>query len=280
MCWKGRINSNAYSASRLRAFFVIGLCLSLHTAWAAAPSDPFPQVASAYLVEIDRMPVWAKQAGRRLAPASLTKMMTALLVLEHRRQQDVVYVSQYAAAETGSRLDLKAGEHFSVQDLLAATMLHSANDACHALAEWVSGSEHAFVQKMNQRAQQLGLRNTHFRNACGHDAAGHYSSAQDLAHLARTLLAHPQVLALTSQQQSTISSQEGRLYQVKNHNLLIGRYPGALGLKTGYTSNAGKCLVAYAKRDGREVLLVILHGKDRWWDAVDILDLAFLHVIR
>lgn len=264
----------------MRILLFIGLCLSLHATWAATQSDPFPQVASAYLVEIDGKPVWAKQAERQLPPASLTKLMTALLVLEHGSPSSLVQISPQAAAETGSRLRLKAGEHFSVQDLLTATLLHSANDACHALAEWVSGNEPAFVHKMNQRARQLGLRHTHFRNACGHDAPGHYASAHDLTHLTRALLAHPHILTLTAQLESRITAREGAVYPVKNHNLLIGRYPGALGLKTGYTANAGKCLVAIAKRDGHEVLLVMLHGQDRWWDAVDMLDLAFAHATR
>jgi len=130
---------------------------------------------------------------------------------------------------------------------------------------------------MNRRAQQLGLRDTQFKNACGHDAPGHYSTANDLARLSRILLGQPQLLALTAQPRATIVSEAGKSYPLANKNALIGRYTGALGLKTGYTSQAGKCLVAYAKRGEHEVLLVILHGNDRWWDAVDILDIAFDH---
>lgn len=204
-------------------------------------------------------------------------MMTALLVLEQDKLTDSANVSRAATRETGSRLGLKSGEHFLVADLLAATLIQSANDACHVLADSVDGNESAFVKRMNHRAQELGLRNTRFKNACGHDAPDHHTSARDLARLAHELLKHPQVVPLTSQARTTITTLEGKPYAIASKNMLIGRYSGALGLKTGYTNNAGKCLVAYAKRDGHEVLLVMLHGHDRWWDAADILDLAFAH---
>ncbi|TNC99147.1 MAG: D-alanyl-D-alanine carboxypeptidase (penicillin-binding protein 5/6) [Gallionellaceae bacterium] len=246
-------------------------------AGAATRPDPFPQVAHAYLVEVDGAVLWEKQAARKLPPASLTKLMTALLVLEQNQLQAPVSVSAEATRETGSRLNLKANEGFLVQDLLTATLMQSANDACHALADHLAGSESAFVKQMNRRAQELGLSATHFQNACGHDAPQHLSTANDLARLAHELLKHPQVIAITSQAKTTITTLEGKAYKVSNKNALIGRYDGALGLKTGYTAKAGKCLVAYAKRKDKEVLLVLLHGQDRWWDTVDILDLAFEH---
>lgn len=261
----------------MRAGIFIGLWLLSQTVLAASQPDPFPQVADAYLVEIDGVVIWEKQADRPLPPASLTKLMTALLVLEQGRLEDVVIISRAATRETGSRLALKHGERFLVQDLLVATLLQSANDACHALADHLAGSEVAFVNRMNRRAQELGLRNTRFQNACGHDAPNHYSTAHDLARLGRELLKHSQVISVTSLKRTTITTLEGRQYNATNKNALVGRYDGALGLKTGYTAKAGKCLVAYAKRGGHEVLLVMLHGKDRWWDAADILDLAFDH---
>ncbi len=255
----------------------IGLCCCSLVAGAATQPDPFPQVAHAYLVEVEGAVLWEKQATKKLPPASLTKLMTALLVLEKNQLQDTVSISAAAAHETGSRLQLKTNERFLVQDLLAATLMQSANDACHALADYVSGSETAFVKLMNRRAQELGLSDTHFQNACGHDAPRHLSTATDITLLAHELLKHPEILAITSQATTRITSLAGKSYKVSNKNALIGRYSGALGLKTGYTPNAGKCLIAYAKRKDKEVLLVILHGQDRWWDAVDILDLAFEH---
>ena len=256
---------------------LIGLCLLSQSPWAATQPDPFPQVASAYLVEIDGNVVWQKNAHTQLPPASLTKLMTALLVLEQGQPEAVTSVSRAATLETGSLLGLKLGERFHVADLLTATLLQSANDACHALAEHMAGSESAFVKRMNQRAQELDLHGSRFRNACGHDAPGHYVTARDLAQLAHQLLKYPQVIPITSRTHATITTLDGKPYTATSKNALIGRYDGALGLKTGYTAKAGKCLVAYAERDGHKVLLVMLHGKDRWWDAADILDLAFAH---
>ncbi len=262
----------------MRALLLIGLWLWGGSACAAAQPDPFPQVAAAYLVELDGKPLWARQPDRRLPQASLTKLMTVLLALEQGRMDDVVTIGNSAARETGSLLHLKAGQQFRLHDLLAAAMLPSANDACHALADHLAGNQAAFVARMNRRAALLGLHDTHFVNACGHDSPGHYSSAHDLALLAHAVLHHPAVPDLSAQAHLTISTVDGNThFQLDNKNALIGRYPGALGLKTGYTLQAGKCLVAYAKRDTHEVLLVMLHGKDRWWDSADMLDLAFDH---
>lgn len=257
---------------------LLGLLLSCHALLAAALPDPFPDVARAYRVEVDGNAVWERQAAQRLPPASLTKLMTALLVLEHGKLEAETVISRSASRETGSRLGLRAGERFRVHDLLAATLLHSANDACHALAEHVSGSEARFVQRMNERARELGLHDTLFSNACGHDAPRHYSSARDLAQLARAALEHGELIQLTAQPGMRIAPLSGaRSYQLDNKNTLVGRYRGALGLKTGYTARAGKCLIAYAERDAHRILLVMLHGNDRWWDAADILDIAFDH---
>lgn len=258
--------------------YLIGLLLWCNIMAVQAQPDPFPQVASAYLVKVDGASIWEHRPNDRLPFASLTKLMTALLVLEQGQLQEAASISLASTLETGSRIALKAGERFRVQDLLAATMIASANDACHALADHVSRNESGFVTRMNRRAKELGMRDTHFTNACGHDATQHYSNAYDLARLAHELLKYPSLFEITSKKNLQIATLDGKkLYTLKSKNALIGRYNGALGLKTGYTPNAGKCLVAFAKRNGHEVLLVMLHGKDRWWDAVDILDLAFDH---
>lgn len=262
----------------MRTGLFIGLWLLALNALAASQPDPFPQVADAYLVEIDGVAVWARHTDRHLPPASLTKLMTALLVLEHGQPDEAVTVTPDATRETGSRLGLKTGERFRLHDLLAAALLPSANDACQALADHLAGDEARFVARMNRRAQELGMHGTHFTNACGHDEANHHSTAHDLALLAHELLKHDALLPLTAQREQPIATLDGtRHYMLQNKNALIGRYDGALGLKTGYTPNAGKCLVAYAKRGEHSALLIMLHGHDRWWDAADILDLAFDH---
>ncbi len=262
----------------MRLFLFIGLCLFANMALAASQPDPFPQVATSYLVEVNGEAIWAKQPERRLPPASLTKLMTALLVLDQERPDDEVAIKPTATRETGTRIGLKPGERFRIKDLLSAALLNSANDACHALADHLAGNESAFVSQMNRRAQTLGMLHTHFTNACGHDESNHYSTAHDLSLLAHSLLKQPSLLDITSQKSAQITTRDGQHhYTLENKNALIGRYDGALGLKTGYTPNAGKCLLAYAKRGDDTVLLVLLHGKDRWWDAADILDLAFDH---
>lgn len=256
----------------------LGLCLA---GWGPSPawaevSDPFPQPAASYLVMVQGETRWARQPTHQLPPASLTKIMTALLVLERNRPEDTVVTNAGAASETGARLGLKPGEVMKAKDLLAAILLTSANDACRALAEHFGGSEAGFVSLMNSRAQALSLRQTSFKNACGHDQAGHLSSAQDLALLAQAAMAHSSFASLAATIRTTISTVDGnRSFQLENKNELVGRYPGMIGVKTGFTAKAGKCVIAAAEREGRRVLLVLLNAPDRWWTAVAMLDRAF-----
>ena len=229
-------------------------------------------------MRVDGATVWEHGAGERLPPASLTKLMTALLVDELARPDDVVTISARAATESGSRFGVNAGERFLVKDLLAAAMIGSANDACRALAEWGDGTEAAFVQRMNRKAAALGLRDTRFANACGHDAAGHYSTARDLVKLADAAMARPAIADLARRIDLTISTVGStRSFRLTNHNALIGRYDGAIGVKSGFTAKAGRCVIAMAERSGVRVLLVMLGGRDRWWDAHAILDHAFAY---
>ncbi|HEY5192182.1 MAG TPA: hypothetical protein VII77_09365, partial [Candidatus Deferrimicrobium sp.] len=183
-----------------------------------------------------------------------------------------------ASRETGTRLGLTPGDRMPVIDLLAATLLGSANDACHALAEHVAGSEARFVDLMNARAREAGLRGTRFANACGHDAPGMHSTARDLARLAETAMGNPVFAKMAGLEDGWISTVgAARAFSLENKNLLIGRYRGAIGVKTGFTGSAGKCLVALAERRGKRVLLVLLNAPDRWWKAEEILDAAFAH---
>jgi D-alanyl-D-alanine carboxypeptidase (penicillin-binding protein 5/6) len=250
-------------------------CLLL-AAPTAATDNPFPDIASAYLVKVQDREIWAANPVKRLAPASLTKIMTALVALSAYRPDAAVTVSRAAARETGSRLGLRAGDRMRVADLFAATLVGSANDACHALADWRAGNEARFVRLMNRHAAALGLRDTHFVNACGHDAPGHYSSARDLAALAEEAMRHPVFSTVVAMQEARLRNVNGsREFTIENTNALLGRFPGAIGVKTGYTRKAGSCLVALAEREGRRVLLVMLNASNRWWDAHDLLDRAF-----
>ncbi len=242
----------------------------------AADEDPFPAVASSYILTIDGEAVWAHRPERRLAPASLTKVMTALLVLEREPLDRVVTVSSGAAAESGSRIGLRRGDRLTVADLLAATLIFSANDACRALADHTGGDRKRFITLMNARAERLGLKGTHFNDPCGHDLPRHYSTARDLAILAETALGNPTFRDLVSRQQQQIRTVDGkRRFILRTRNHLLGRYPGAMGVKTGLTPEAGGCLIALAQREGTRVLLVMLHTRNRWHDAAAMLDRAF-----
>ena len=264
----------------MRAGLFLGLCLALLAsparAEAAGPGDPFGGVAAAYLVNVDGRELWSRNPDRRLAPGSLTKMMTGLLVLERADPGQVATVSPEASRETGTRLGLEAGDRMLVIDLLAAALLGSANDACHALADHVAGSEKNFVVLMNARAREMGLSRTRFANACGHDAPGMYSTARDLARLAETAMGNPVFAKIAGIVGGEVSTADGgKKFSIENKNELIGRYRGALGVKTGFTGSAGKCLVALVERGEKRVLLVLLNAPDRWWKAEEILDAAF-----
>jgi D-alanyl-D-alanine carboxypeptidase (penicillin-binding protein 5/6) len=250
-------------------------------AGAVLAADPFPRVASSYLVKVNEKEVWAHNPDRPLAPASLTKIMTAFLVLEKAGMEDEVTVPYKASRETGTRLRLRPGDKLSVIDLLAATLLGSANDACHALAAHVSGNEASFVDLMNWRARELGLANTHFTNACGHDHPKLFSTAHDLILLAEIALKNPIFARMVSLVRGEFRTTDGKkTFRVENKNELIGRYPGAAGVKTGFTPRAGKCLIALATRDGSRSLLVLLNAPDRWWTATRMLDAAFAETTR
>lgn len=238
--------------------------------------NPFPGVAQAYAVHIDGVPVWQQNPHQRLPSASLTKLMTALLVSEKLPPDTPVTVDQAAASETGSRLGLRQGESLTADDLLGATLVASANDACRALANHIGGNEARFVEAMNLRAGQLGLANTRFTNACGHDAPGHYASVHDIARLAQAAMQVARIARWVAVAEARITSiNRKRSFTLKTTNALIGRYDGVLGVKTGTTPKAGKCLVALVRQGRHEVMLVMLKGRDRWWDAVDVLDIAF-----
>ena len=220
----------------------------------------------------DRL-LWAGREHQPLAPASLVKMMTALLALESGRLEDIVTVSPAAARETGTRIGLRGGERVLARDLLAAMVLRSANDACRALADHLGAD---FVPRMNSRAAALGMADTRFVEPCGHDRPGQYSSAADLARLAEEVMRHEPYARLATRREAAIATVDGRhRFRFANTNALIGRYPGALGVKTGTTDGAGHCIAALAERDGVRVLLVLLGARDRWWNAAGLLDRAF-----
>lgn len=243
----------------------------------AQPEPPrgLPLIADALAVALDDEPLWSVAADKPLPPASLTKIMTALLVIERGGLQARTTVSARAAGSSGSRLGLRKGEQIVVGELLGAALVRSANDACLALAEWHSGNEARFVARMNARAAQLDLRDTHFVNACGFDAPRHRSSAADLLKLAQAALARSEFADRVQWREGSLTTQGGRQLAYRSTNAMLDYYPGLLGVKTGRTTQAGDCLIVLAERKGHRVLAVLLNARDRWWDTTSLLDYVF-----
>ena len=228
----------------------------------AAPAAPAVDAAAAVLMEKETGTVlYEQEAHDKLEPASVTKVMTLLLVMEAvdsgaLSKEDVVTVSARAASMGGSQVYLKEGEQMTVDDLLKAVAVASGNDAAVALAEHLAGSEEAFVARMNQKAADLGMADTCFVNCTGLPAAGHLTSAYDIALMSRALiLEHPSIREYTT---IWMDSLRGGQFQLTNTNKLVRFYQGATGLKTGSTDAAGYCLSATAERDGMELIAVIL----------------------
>ena len=247
-----------------------------------------PEVAakSSCLMDIETGTVLQEQnADVPLAPASVTKVMTMLLVMEALDSgkislTDTVTASESAAAKGGSQVYLKVGEQMSVEDMLKSVAVSSANDCACALAEHLAGSEAAFVDQMNQRAKELGMENTHFVNCTGLDddpnAKDHRTTARDIAIMSRELLKnHPEIQKYTTIWMDTIRN---GTFGLSNTNKLVRFYPGATGLKTGFTSGAGYCLSASAEKDGLGLIAVVMgseSSKDRFNACKALLDYGF-----
>ena len=224
--------------------------------------------------------LYEENVDERLPIASVTKVMTMLLIVEAIDAgtisiDDMVQTSSYASIMGGSQVYLKAGEEMSVHDMLKGIAVASGNDASTAMAEFVMGSVDVFVEAMNRRAQEIGMENTHYMNVHGLDEEGHYSSARDIAILSREILKHPIILDYTTIWMDSLRNGE---FALVNTNKLIRFYSGANGLKTGSTSKAGYCLTASAKRDNMQLITVVLgaeNSDDRFAAATKLLDYGF-----
>jgi D-alanyl-D-alanine carboxypeptidase (penicillin-binding protein 5/6) len=235
------------------------------------PARPSIQASALYMVDLKSGRVLLeKDATRRLPPASLTKVMTALVALEAASLQEVVRVDRRALVHRSS-LRLHPGEQFLLRDLLTAMLVMSANDACEAVAWHVGGDADRFVAMMNERVRTMGLKNTRFANACGFDAPGHYSTAADLAKLTEQALQVPAISMMVRTVTRDITSVDGaRQVLLRSTNELL-LDPDVTGVKTGYTSKAGRCLIASMFKDGHQLLLVGLNVRDRWEQAPRLL---------
>ena len=251
---------------------------------AAGVQDFDVPCAAAVLIDEDSGTVlYEKNADERRPVASITKVMTLLLTFEALQAGkialgDIVPVSEHAYHMGGSQIWLEPGEQLTLQEMLKAICISSANDAAVAVAEFVAGSEPAFVDAMNARAAALGMTATHFANACGLDEEGHLSSARDVAVMSREmLLHHPEVREYCTVWMDTL---RGGRTQLVNTNKLLKSYPGITGLKTGTTGKAGVCITASAERDGLRLIAVVLgasSGKERFEAAKTLLDYGFAH---
>jgi D-alanyl-D-alanine carboxypeptidase (penicillin-binding protein 5/6) len=216
--------------------------------------------------------LYEHDAGKRMSPASLTKIMSALVILERGQLDDLVTISPNAARAHKTHLRVKAGQVFRLEDLLKAMLIMSANDACLAAVEHVGGDEAQFVTLMNAKAEALGLADTHFSNGCGFDNPDHYSTAEDLARLSVTALDQPTFRQLVREERAIITPVNGHhAYILHTTNKLLGRIPGVEGIKTGFTSKAGRCLIAKVSQNGNDLLLVILNSKRRWNTATNLI---------
>ena len=223
---------------------------------------------SAILMEAETGAIlYTQNADEALPPASVTKIMTLLLVMEAidagtLRMDTLLSVSANAASMGGSQVYLKEGERMSVEDLLKSVVIASANDAAVALAEAVAGSVPVFVERMNQKAERLGMTDTHFENVTGLDdtATNHLTSARDIAVMSRALISHKEILPYSSTWMDTIRNGE---FGLTNTNRLVRFYPGCSGLKTGSTEKAGFCISATAERDGLSLICVIMGAESR-----------------
>ena len=251
---------------RFCALLLCAVLLCMALPWQTRAAEMDVNAKSALLMDTATGTVlFEKNAHEALAPASVTKIMTMLLIMEAIDSgsigyDDMVTASESAAAKGGSQVYLKAGEQMAVSEMLKSIAVSSANDCACAMAEHLSGSEGAFVDRMNERARELGMEDTHFVNCTGLDdspeAARHCTSAYDIALMSRELLTrHPDIKKYTTIWMDTIRN---GAFGLSNTNKLIRFYPGATGLKTGFTSGAGYCLSATAQRDGMELIAVTM----------------------
>lgn len=248
----------------------------------AAPSAPSVSAEAAVLMEAEsgRL-LWEKQPDRRLSMASTTKIMTALLALESERLEEPVTVTAEMLRTEGSSIYLKAGDCLTLRSLVAGLMLESGNDAALAIAITLDGSEAAFARRMNRRAAQLGMTNTHFVTASGLDDDAHYTTARDLAVLGCAAMHNPDFVQIVSKQSITVDFVDHSARRTfYNHNRLLREMSGCIGIKTGFTKKSGRCLVSCCERDGIRLVAVTLRAPDDWNDHKQLMNWGFAQVER
>lgn len=251
-------------------------------------SDIIPDAVSGILIEAETGKIlYEKDIDKRVSVASMTKMVAQIIILEQVEEgklkwSDVVTVSKNAESMGGSQIYIEQGEKITVDDLMKGISMASGNDATVQMAEVISGSEEKFVKLMNEKVKELGLKNTNFKNCTGLDEDGHYSSAYDMAMIARELVVnHPEILRFSSMYEDYLREDTNNKFWLVNTNKLVRFYEGADGLKTGHTDDAGYCLAATAKRNKLRLIGVVLgvsSGSVRNTQTMNLLDYGFNNV--
>ena len=260
------------------------LCILIIPFSVYAEDDLIPNATSGVLMEEETGTIiFEKEKDKQVAVASMTKMVAQIIILESIESKkikwdDVVTVSKNASDMGGSQIYLAANEKMSVRDLFKGISMASANDAVVAMAEYISGTEDKFVKKMNDKVKSFGLKNTVFKNSTGLDEEGHFSSAYDMAIIAKELLKHEEILKFSSVYEDYLRTDTPNKFWLVNTNKLIRSYPGSDGLKTGHTDNAKYCIAATAKRDGMRLIAIVLGeevAKVRNEETSKLLDYGF-----
>lgn len=266
--------------------FFLALFVALLLLPASAAASPAGEVAdrpiSAYILKEvgGRSPFLSKATGRVVRPASLTKILTCIMAIESGKLDQEVLITREATRVERTKAGFRPGERFKLIDLVKAAMVNSSNDAAFAIAIHLSGSVPSFVKAMNYRARMMGMRNSTFTNPAGFDTgryAGNFSTAEDLMALTEYAIRNPLFNEISQLETVRVRDRySGRYYLLGTHNKLLLRYAHAVGIKTGYTRGAGKCLIARAQKDGRDMLLVMLDAQgDRWSMAEEMFESAF-----
>lgn len=253
------------------------LWLTVSTAWAAPP--PLSAQGAILMDAKTGQVLYNRNMHKKLAPASTTKIMTAIIAIESGRLDETTRVSVQAASTAGSSLNLYPGQSIPLRELVTGLLLRSGNDAAVAIAEHLAGSVEAFVEIMNKKAESLGALNTHFRNPHGLSAPNHVSTAFDLAWITRYALNNPTFAQIVNTKETNIEwlDRKGKIHDrnIRNTNKLLWMLEDADGVKTGTTNAAGPCLVSSATRDNQKLIAVVLHDHSRWYDSMMLLKYGF-----
>jgi len=240
------------------------------------PEEGFCQESGASIVinADTREVIFGNNYNTPMAIASTTKIMTAIIAIENSSASDIFTVSVNAQNQEGSSVYLKAGQKISQKELLYSLMLNSGNDAAMTIAENIGGTSDGFASMMNEKAKELGLKNTNFENPHGLPSDNHYSTAYDMAQIMAHAMKSDYFMEIVSQKEYQLKNVESITY-LKNHNKLLWQYPYCTGGKTGYTKSAGRCLVTCSQKDGKSIVCVTLNHPDDWQDHITYSDEAF-----